>query len=597
MSLSKHRRNPISGFARYRVKLDVSVKVINEYYKSLDCPRSLACWLLYESGEHQQLADMSFRPLDYNSLEDTRDAYYATKFLSKYEDLSLSLDPDEVAYAKFSKTEEACRQTNIRFRSIRDDPYSVTGHLGVLHRATRRIIGKILGEFNPRRFFDVPDWGPGASTLMKRSDASPEEKFQSEIGITRDLYDLITEPMLEIFSPIWFKQLKKAGYPSFQVGNKVITVKKDATSSRVIAKEPGINLFFQKAMGIMIEEALLPWGVDIHSQSKNAHMSRKASLTGSHVTVDFSSASDMNARYMVESVLPARWFHVMDALRSHYGWLEGVPVPIFWEKFSSMGNGFTFPLETLIFFASAKAVAEYLGCKESIAVYGDDVIIPSSCFELYSELVKFYGFSINPKKTHSEGWFRESCGAHYYSGRDITPVYFRGRLAHITDVYQLYNAIRRLAWKEGGNSFCLSKFRMCCDHLIRSVPVALRLRIPEGIGDGGFISNFDEASAVRARHYIEGYKVKHLSQVSMSSLDEREGYLIAWLWRLLRRTPSIERLYGRSNLTIDEAMRKLEVLSTLMWRKNLVSSHRTRYKFSHSIVRQWPDLGPWETAD
>lgn len=92
--------------------------------------------------------------------------------------------------------------------------------------------------------------------------------------------------------------------------------------------------------------------------------------------------------------------------------------------FSSMGNGATFSLETLLFWALGKSV----GSRE-IQVYGDDVVIESHLVEDYKRLTAFVGFRFNDSKTFTSGPFRESCGGNYFRGVDITPVYIRKRLS------------------------------------------------------------------------------------------------------------------------------------------------------------------------
>jgi hypothetical protein len=91
-----------------------------------------------------------------------------------------------------------------------------------------------------------------------------------------------------------------------------------------------------------------------------------------------------------------------------------------YAKFSSMGNGATFCIETLLFAAACYAV----GSKE-FSVYGDDVIIETELFEAYKALTGFLGFTINEEKSFTSGPFRESCGGDYYDGIDVTPVYIR----------------------------------------------------------------------------------------------------------------------------------------------------------------------------
>jgi len=465
-----------------------------------------------------------------------------------------------------------------------------------LHNAVIRKIDTILGDYESSEFFSLPDWGPGASTLIKRRDASAAVKFQKETGITRDLYSLVPTELMEKMYPLWTQHLKEQGeYPHFQVGNKVITVPKDAKTNRVIAVEPGINLWFQKALGDMIGTRLRRVGIDLRYQSRNQALAKICSKDGSLATVDLSSASDSISRSVVEALLPPSWFSLLDSSRSHYGALKDRTV--LWEKFSSMGNGFTFQLESLIFYAIAKSCTEYIGSDLSVSAYGDDVILPTSAFGMFSEMMAFYGFRVNMKKSHFSGLFRESCGAHYFSGIDVKPVYLKDTLTSIQSVYRFANAVRRMArrWCSYG---CDSSLRPVFDHLVAKVPKAFRFRLPESLGDGGFISNLDECTPVRARddrrsRFIgwEGWIVYHVQEIAKSYQEDRIGYELAELWRLSKRGEgSIPFRERRSTL---QAVGDLTALDFEGLGRNSVPLHRVKTKVTESVVSQWGDLGPW----
>jgi hypothetical protein len=612
MSSKKQGGRFHKGIASYRVAEGLESSAITEFLSALDCPRSLAVLILFRNGEHEQIAKMEFNPKAYNSLVDLRSAYAATKFLSKFEGLSFGIDLDEVALKKFDSFELLCKQTNHRFGDLSRDPL-FKGRAVWLHNAVIRKIDKILGDFSADEIFARPDWGPGASTLIKRREASPAKKFRCETGITRDLYDLIPWETLEKFYPSWANQLVEAGFPSFQVGNKVITVPKDASTNRVIAVEPGINMWFQKAIGDMVERRLQRYGIDLRWQSRNQSLARIGSETQSLATIDLSSASDSISAAVVEVLLPRRWWLMMDSCRSHYGSRSGSQVK--WEKFSSMGNGFTFQLETLIFYAIATCCADYLSLSASqVSAYGDDVIIPTACYDVFAEMMSFYGFQINVKKSHFDSPFRESCGAHYYSGIDVKPIYLKGRVDSIPAIYRLANASRRLAHRRNFGYGCDLAFKRLFDLLVSSVPEALRFRITEELGDGGFISNFDEASPSRARKGLGvGYQpapfvVPNVVEVSKTHFDDTVGYLLAALWKLesipdssdanRRKTLASAILHSRRTGD-DEGRTRLQAIGVPSGRShvlgyNSVPAHgATRFRVVNSLVQRWYDLGPW----
>jgi hypothetical protein len=604
MSSKKFGSQFLKGLVKYRVTEGLLPLVCDEYLSSLDCPRALTVSLLFRNGEHEQLAKLEVNPLNYRNMAEFRDAYAASKFLSKYKGLTLSYDLDDVAMAKFREFETLCGQTNRRFKNLQLDP-KFSGRAVWLHSAVIRKIESILGDFKSEEMFSQPDWGPGASTLIKRKDASPARKFQCETGVTRDLNDLIPLSLLKAVYPLWGKHLDLIGYPTFQVGNKVITVPKDATTNRVIAVEPGINLWFQKAVGNMIGRRLRRCGIDLRYQSKNQRLAYRGSFTNLIASVDLSSASDSIASSVVEELIPRRWFSVMDSCRSHYGSQSGQAVK--WNKFSSMGNGFTFQLESLIFYAVAFCCTEYLNQDVSlVSAYGDDVLLPSVCFELFQEMMDFYGFRVNGKKSHIDSPFRESCGAHYYLGVDVKPIYLKDKVESVLSIYRLANAIRRQALRHNLGYGCSARFRKVFELLIQRVPSALRLRIPDGYGDGGFIANLDEATPSRARDGIEGYHYVSVTEPGKTRYDDTSGYLLAALWKLpevtieRRRTQeALQHLLAKGNLS-RKSHARLQAIATFpsghaqsAQSNKITLTGKTRLRVAKSLAQQWFDLGPW----
>jgi len=486
-SIRKHGKSSLLGLAQtYRVPEGLTLSAIHEVLQGLNCPRSLAVWIIIRD-DPAQLKQLGFDPAWYKDLSSCRDAYAATKLVSKASFLETGLDLKQVAFQKFSEMEDLCKQTNRRFRRLDLDPLFRGPNVWMYNTFVRKISSVLVG-YSPEEFFGEANWGPGVTNQIKGCDATSTNKFQCETGITRDLHSLVSSSMTAAY-PLWGAHLNEIGFPCFEVGNKVITVPKDAFTDRVIAVEPGLNLWFQKAIGSMIRKRLLIHGIDLNHQEVNQQLAKQASSTGKLATVDFSSASDTIARNLVNDCLPRHWLTLMDSCRSHFGFFEDKLVK--WEKFSSMGNGFTFELESLIFYAAAFAACEYLKLDTSeISVYGDDVIIPSDAFETFSSFSEFLGFRVNKGKSYyGSGPFRESCGAHFYDGSDIKPVYFKKTARNILELYRQLNSIRRLAHRRNYFYGCDSSLKKAWLTLYNSVPKNLRIFGPESKGDG-FIIKF-----------------------------------------------------------------------------------------------------------
>lgn len=593
MSFAKRKFAKLSLVRNLRVASEATSELVLDFLESLDCPRSLTVYMLFKYSEHEQLADLVCDPLAYRNVSDFRDAYAASKFLSKYKDLSLGYDLDDVALTKFNKFELGCKHTNSRFKDLGADPL-FNGPVVWLHNAVKRKIAQILGEISAEEIFELADWGPGASTLIKRRDASSAKKFQHEAGITRDLHSLIPSACLEVAYPLWYRRLSENGFPNYQIGNKIVTVPKDATANRVIAIEPGINLWFQLAIGKVIQRRLLRFGIDLRDQVVNQEMARRGSIDSYLATIDFSSASDSISTGIVEELLPPRWFLILDSARSRYGFRGETLVK--WEKFSSMGNGFTFPLESLIFFATALCCLEYLQISptsasgRNLSVYGDDVVIPVRCLELFSLMSAFYGFTLNRKKSHFSSEFRESCGAYFMRGVNVKPIYLKGKLSDVTSVFRLANAVRRLSHRFASRLGCDTRFQAMFDHCVALVPKSLRFRISDQLGDGGLISNFDEATPVRARHCIEGYFVEHVVFTAKRRESEIEGLLLDSLWVPLAQSQEyiLEKRYHTRHAAV-----KALISGSRERGNSLPLMDRVDAKITRSLVPQWYDLGPW----
>lgn len=202
--------------------------------------------------------------------------------------------------------------------------------------------------------------------------------------------------------------------------NVIALVLKNWETHRTIAKEPTHVLPFQLAVDGWWKHLLHRWGIDLRSQAKNQDYARRGSIDGSIATVDLRMASDVCAYNCVALLIPFDWFKLLCSFRStSYSapWGSGE-----YAKFSSMGNGFTFTLETLIFTAACRAVGS-----RRPAVYGDDIAIETEYVPSLVKLLRFLGFRTNDAKSFSnpDSRFRESCGCDYYKGVFVTPFYLR----------------------------------------------------------------------------------------------------------------------------------------------------------------------------
>lgn len=433
--------------------------------------------------------------LDYAGLsaEDSRNVRQALAFYSKRKDLTIpGVDRRKVAYDKFVEAEALCRETNSIFRSYSAGEFQFHPRVeAVLYRAQRkisRILGRVpfLSEIKPR-------FGPGATTQIRRRDACPASKLGQAFACSRDLAPLAQRLLNEMQG--WSSyEGRTPAQPAVEIHRgKLNFVPKSAKTDRCVVVEPSLNTMFQLGIGDHIANRLLHVGIDITDQERNKSLAKEGSITGALATLDLSSASDTISRELVYSLLPIDWAHFLARFRtSEVVTPDGVVISQ--EKFSSMGNGFTFPLETLIFYALAYSSTEESGASKSelekVSVYGDDIIVPVAAYHLLTEVLHASGFIPNRDKSFSSGPFRESCGADYYLGTDIRPFYLKGPLSG-QNLFVMHNFFVR-----NGD---LDSARLCLSYIDQSI----RLFGPDGHGDGHLVG--DHHMRFKAKHLESGF--------------------------------------------------------------------------------------------
>jgi len=466
-------------------------KFTYEYLSALDCPRSLTVFILFEQGEHKQLSELQWDPHHYNDLKSARDSLAATKFLSKAVFLRTGNQLKEIAMEKFFETELQCKKTNEYLVNLANKPDLASSLLAAQFK-----ISSILSDFTPDEFIDACNFGPGSTTTIRRRLANHPYKFQFETGITQEAYDF-TMPWFSNAYPLWEVQ------PKVISGSKIVTVPKNAKTDRVIAIEPGINLWFQKGIGSMLRRRLKGFGIDLNNQSINGDKSRIASKFSHLATVDFSSASDTISTKLVEEIFPQNWLALLRAYRSKFATVDGKIHRL--EKFSSMGNGFTFELESLIFYVFACVACDRTNCSsKEVSVYGDDVILPVEAYDEYCSIVQSVGFTVNLAKSYSSSYYRESCGAHYWDGQCVKPIFLKEELYEEDTILRNANSVREYS-RRRVNGGCDRTLRRCWVFLAALLGSSTP-RICSGYGDIGLIVNEDEAGVnpVPAKHGIEG---------------------------------------------------------------------------------------------
>lgn len=532
------------------------------FYIALGTPVALSCYMLFVAGEYDQLVLKELNPFDYVEGTRFRDDFAAVSLLRKSASVKTSFNKRAEALLGFTTAEENCKDANIRiktgaFSGLTPEDFSVI-------QLQRRKIASILADINIDEVLDNCNWGPGSTLSLRGSDVSGSRKFHTERDITRDAYDLFGDVFSKAY-PLWdgFKEVR------FQTGNKIVTVPKNAKTDRTIAIEPGLNVWIQLGFGKSIRKRLGRAGFNLNSDLKNQRGAYLGSVNGSLATVDFKAASDTIAIELVRSLLPERWFACLDAARSHYYTLNGVTHRS--EKFSTMGNGFTFELESLIFVTLALAICQASNLDDTgVSIFGDDLILPPEGVAQLIRICSYYGLTVNQSKSFSTGPFRESCGSYYFAGLDVKPLFLKKAVNSAKDVYRFANGVRVFAHRvtrETGILGCDGRFRALWRTLANSVPEALKLMGPLSAGDACFSSNIEESRAGRHKDGWEGFTFAGCPTVALCTTNDSLGHLLARLNR-----PSGDISFGNDV--------PLRAKTKIVFKKRM-------------FVALWYDLGSW----
>ncbi|DAD50579.1 TPA_asm: RNA-directed RNA polymerase, partial [ssRNA phage Gerhypos.4_59] len=294
--------------------------------------------------------------------------------------------------------------------------------------------------------------GPGASISARGQDFYTK-MFDSPLSSTRGLPEIWERcvSMGGLSFEAEASRLLNHGYDVVE-SSRYSFVNKTTAVARGICTEPTINMWFQLGIGRMLERRLGSfYGIWLDTQpNRNRELARAGSIDGTVCTIDLESASDSLGLKMLREMLPRSWMALLEMFRCPSTILPTGSV-LDLNMVSTMGNGFTFPMQTILFSAVVKGVAKRLGVKtdsSNFGVFGDDIICPSSIYRTVKRVLTILGFVVNSDKTFVEGPFRESCGADYHLGMNVRGVYIK-KLLTLQDLFVAINNLNRWSAKTG----------------------------------------------------------------------------------------------------------------------------------------------------
>lgn len=361
-------------------------------------------------------------------------------------------------------------------------PMKLSGYM-VMQRA-RLIAHRILGEFpgdevvNNVRFGKKSSIGCPLSLAYIDNKLSMFEAFTGTRETSAYFFDQVLPGdhiLQRILANHDFSSLKE------QLNSKhlnLIEVPKTWKSYRLITPLTLLGLFYSYGIGRIVSDRLKDCGLNISVlQQVHRGLVKGYSLSRTHATADLSAASDSLTSVLLNKVLPRPWYNAIK--KTFVRQLKIGDRMYSTASVLPMGNGATFPVETLVFYCLIKAIGELTGIKGTYSVYGDDLIYPSKIHSYVTAVFPQLHLKLNLDKTFVSYPFRESCGSDFYRGQDVRPFFLRGEEEFLTPVryeaflYKMYNGLTA-RWDpleiRGTLTWLLSELAMISNGILRVPP-------------------------------------------------------------------------------------------------------------------------------
>ena len=444
-----------------------------------DTPICLGVYLRIKYGEWDSLVELEVRPEWYLHAY----AYFidrqAACWLAKYQNLPTSFDRTQRAVDAFVASERRCKTTNDRLsRFLENGPFDESDDkIADVIKEIRAEIARIIGHQPP-----APEYffGPGATMSDRDGDYSVPFKICSKMTITNSATWLIPS----FAKTAWGRYGQKV-FETIEC-NRFTTAVKNAKIHRGIEIQASVNVAAQLGYGRCLRRKLRnKTPIDI-KQAKPLHqnLAEKASIDESLVTLDLKSASDTICKNLVKLLLPPEWYSLLFSLTTRKLAIsekdvDGAGTYVL-ERFSAMGCGFTFELETLVFYAICKTVSRHKG---DVRVFGDDIIVHKDDTRGVIAALSYFGFEINREKSFTQGYFRESCGGDFFSGFAVRPFYLKETPCEPQHWISYANGVLR-ASRQIAPSIGATPFLKSWIHIQDQIPASIRrARGPDYFGD------------------------------------------------------------------------------------------------------------------
>lgn len=418
----------------------------------------------------------------------------------------------------------------------------------------RRIISSILGDVPSIRELEV-SFTSGSNARFKTEESTVADKLSRCIDVSPNASFYLAE--LCRSNACLNKVAMTHGINIVRSSDEKISqfqiVPKQYNKARGIVKTFFGDMLCQRAFGLYMRKRLKKIGIDL-SCAQDIHKDVLRLFPDSFATIDLSDASDRISTELCRQLLPLDWFLTLSRIKSDWVDVAGSKYKL--NKFMNQGNGFTFELETLLFYAISMTAMRRAGQKPVCFVYGDDTIVPVASGVVVMQAYELCGLVVNRNKSFIDSPFKESCGYDTFYGIPCRPYYIKDLTSEKTFAYiRLANTIYRIARNLFGDlSNCVPMLR-AHDRILSIFHKERRFIVPEAAGDCGFIHHTPKPFIDKERglSFYRYFKKSYRSECYVSPVNE-EGSELAYilsghssrgdLIRFSRYEVTTGRLYG-----------------------------------------------------
>jgi len=325
---------------------------------------------------------------------------------------------------------------------------------------------------------------------------------------------------------------------------RVVFVPKTQTAPRVIAIEPAHVQYMQQSVKDLVYTTLETHSLTRHSirfsrQDVNQRLAYIASRNKRLATLDLKDASDRVHLHLVQRIFKTSGLleYLEDARSLHALLPDGTNIVLF--KYASMGSALCFPVEAMVFYTLIQSAMHLLDggrpssrsiCRYSklIDIYGDDIIVPVEYADFVVKYLESYALKVNVSKSFKDSSFRESCGADFFDGVPVNPVYAR---MMPYDDSQRWDASTIMSWNATADLFYMKGQWVVAQTIRDLLCQVVKRTIPRARKPGSGLSHLSFLFDTHCRYdkELHNWKQKRIVFDPVKRKDQIDGDEIACL--------------------------------------------------------------------